>query len=153
MKSKRDLQTISSASPEPVPNENSQRRLGTKEERRDRSIVTPPQEECLPNSNTRLEESIPAEKTTTQVRLVLASCQLPGKSCLQVVTFERPSRVLNPTSSFAEIVNQMVSDVDSTDPSVIHWVLNGEAFHVEATHPCLGIALSKYFQRMCWSLL
>jgi hypothetical protein len=41
----------------------------------------------------------------------------------------------------------MVSEVSVTNPDIIRWVFDGEAFMVNQDHPYLGNVLSKFFQR------
>lgn len=49
--------------------------------------------------------------------------------------------------NFAESVHHLVSEVSEQDPTMIRWTSDGAAFSVNPTHPKLGDALSKYFQR------
>jgi hypothetical protein len=49
--------------------------------------------------------------------------------------------------TFPEKVYNILCDAQAEDPTVIHWVLDGEAFKVNQKHPRLGTFLSRYFMR------
>lgn len=49
--------------------------------------------------------------------------------------------------NFAESVHQLVTELSVEDPTMIRWTSDGAAFRVNPSHPGLGDALSKYFQR------
>ena len=51
------------------------------------------------------------------------------------------------SNSFAEIVHQLVTEVDTREPSLIKWADDGSAFYLDPTHSGLGDVLAKYFQR------
>lgn len=51
------------------------------------------------------------------------------------------------SESFAETVHRLVTDIHSTDPTMIQWVDDGTAFILDPTNPSLGAVLAKYFQR------
>ena len=49
--------------------------------------------------------------------------------------------------NFAESVHQLVTEASKRDPTMMHWTSDGAAFIVNPSHPGLGEALGKYFQR------
>ncbi|KAL3931783.1 MAG: hypothetical protein SGBAC_011146 [Bacillariaceae sp.] len=48
---------------------------------------------------------------------------------------------------FAMAVHNLVTENHATNPNLIKWVEGGTAFEIDASHPQLGDALGKYFQR------
>jgi hypothetical protein len=57
------------------------------------------------------------------------------------------SRRSKSSRNFALAVHALVTEADATDPTMIKWVEGGTAFEIDASHPKLGEALGKYFQR------
>jgi hypothetical protein len=65
---------------------------------------------------------------------------------LSTVT-NKPTSSREKEKNFAEHVHKLLTEVNRKDPTMIQWVCNGEAFTVDTSHPDLGDALAKYFQR------
>jgi hypothetical protein len=113
-----------------------------------RRVGTPTEEIVDRGATNRPRRSSPGDRHSGRNLLILASLSLSDKSHLQVVTHSKRPAPNGLKSNFAEIVHEMVCQVDAKDPTLMCWVADGEAFNIDPDHSGLGAVLSKYFQRM-----
>ena len=91
-----------------------------------------------PVSTISIPADADAKKTRTDPPMVLAELPLSSSvssssaSVLKVTTYD--AKKCKP-SQFAVKVHKMITEVDQTDPSIMRWVLGGDAFHIETNHP------------------
>jgi hypothetical protein len=126
-------------------------------------VVTPTQEEytvrmtrsTLSNTNGSTSESSTAESNKVEPSHILDTLPLLGGRTLRVVSYDlkkeapkvRPGNNKPYPASFGTLVHKMVSEVALTNPNIIRWVCDGEAFIVNHAHPDIGNVLSEFFQR------
>jgi hypothetical protein len=123
-------------------------------------VVTPAQEEdtaritrsTVSNTNGSTSESSKAASHQVEPSHLLATLPLLGGQTLRVVCYDllkkaRPGNYKPNLPSFGTLVHKMVSEAAATNPDIIRWVCDGEAFIVNHDHPGIGNVLSKFFQR------
>lgn len=125
-------------------------------------VVTPAQEEdtvritrsTVSDTNGSASE-IRAETNQVEPSHILTTLPLLGGRTLRVVSYDlkkeapkaRAGNCKPPPPSFGTLVHKMISEVAVTNPDIIHWVCDGEAFIVNHDHPGIGNVMSKFFQR------
>ena len=62
-------------------------------------------------------------------------------------TLDDSAKARKKEMNFAESVHELVTELSEVDPTMMKWTSDGAAFTVNPSHPGLGNALSKYFQR------
>lgn len=127
-------------------------------------VVTPAQEEdtvrttrsTVSNTNGPTSESRKAESNQVEPSHILTTLPLLGGRNLRVVSYDLLKKEApkvcrgncKPNApSFGSVVHKMVSEVAMTNPDIIRWVCDGEAFLVNQDHPGIGNVLRKFFLR------
>jgi hypothetical protein len=126
-------------------------------------VVTPAQEQdtvritrsTVSNTNGSTSDGSKVESNQLKPSCILTTLPLLGGRTLRVVSYDLkkeapkvcPGNYKPNPDSFGTLVHKMVSEVSVTNPDIICWVFDGEAFMVNQDHPYLGNVLSKFFQR------
>mmetsp|Transcript_736 Transcript_736/g.1349 ORF Transcript_736/g.1349 Transcript_736/m.1349 type:complete len:289 (-) Transcript_736:796-1662(-) len=89
------------------------------------------------------------QNPTAEEELRLSDTTSIASSSYDVTNGRGGGRSSTKNSNFALAVHNLVTETDASDPSIIKWVEGGTAFELDPSHPKLGDALGKYFQRQC----
>lgn len=154
---KRPSRQVSSAPEETIPetttsSPDSRRRplLPLRKRTVNRDFLVPNQAETKPLTPKTIELPSAADISAVQVLLGMVRNPIPEdiSSCDDSISdVGSNDRANSKNYNFAHVVHELVTEMDTNDPTMLRWVDDGAAFLIDPSHPRLGNALAKHFHR------